>query len=240
MALCCPSKSTCSVYAQQSLSRREHKDLWGVRTGVGQIDGYRDRIGWCHAGSRLSPGDPYGPQVGWVSCRGATARRGKTYANQRKSWSAAPRGQIAVSANKVVVIDSWLRKQGIYVHESDPVLEVATICELAVADTVERSRVSTRPRPTASPQRPVTISKQQAKRCHSDHRGRQMVRRAAPRGDAYSGSSPIGSHATLYALLPRGLQGFASGPEGAVPGDPRGDLIGQHTTIGNVGPSRVP
>jgi hypothetical protein len=30
-----------------------------------------------------------------------------------------------------------LRKQGIYVHESDPVLEVAAICELAVADTVK-------------------------------------------------------------------------------------------------------
>jgi hypothetical protein len=29
-----------------------------------------------------------------------------------------------------------LRKQGIYVHESDPVLEVAAICEVAVADTV--------------------------------------------------------------------------------------------------------
>jgi len=30
-----------------------------------------------------------------------------------------------------------LRKQGIYIHESDPVLEVAAICELAVADTVK-------------------------------------------------------------------------------------------------------
>lgn len=30
-----------------------------------------------------------------------------------------------------------LRKQGIYVHENDPVLEVAAICELAVADTVK-------------------------------------------------------------------------------------------------------
>lgn len=30
-----------------------------------------------------------------------------------------------------------LRKQGIYVHESDPVLEVAAICQLAVADTVK-------------------------------------------------------------------------------------------------------
>ena len=29
-----------------------------------------------------------------------------------------------------------LRKQGIYVHESDPVLEIAAICETAVADTV--------------------------------------------------------------------------------------------------------
>ena len=29
-----------------------------------------------------------------------------------------------------------LRKQGIHVHESDPVLEIAAICELAVADTV--------------------------------------------------------------------------------------------------------
>lgn len=29
-----------------------------------------------------------------------------------------------------------LRKQGIYVHESDPVLEIAAICEIAVADTV--------------------------------------------------------------------------------------------------------
>jgi hypothetical protein len=29
-----------------------------------------------------------------------------------------------------------LRKQGIYVHESDPVLEVAAICEVAVVDTV--------------------------------------------------------------------------------------------------------
>jgi hypothetical protein len=30
-----------------------------------------------------------------------------------------------------------LRKQGIYVHESDPVLELAAICEFAVADTVK-------------------------------------------------------------------------------------------------------
>jgi len=30
-----------------------------------------------------------------------------------------------------------LRKQGIHGHESDPVLEVAAICELAVADTVK-------------------------------------------------------------------------------------------------------
>ncbi|HEX5416703.1 MAG TPA: hypothetical protein VFZ25_13620 [Chloroflexota bacterium] len=30
-----------------------------------------------------------------------------------------------------------LRKQGIYVHESDPVLEIAVICQLAVADTVK-------------------------------------------------------------------------------------------------------
>jgi hypothetical protein len=30
-----------------------------------------------------------------------------------------------------------LRKQGIYVHESDPVLEIAAICEIAVADTVQ-------------------------------------------------------------------------------------------------------
>lgn len=30
-----------------------------------------------------------------------------------------------------------LRKQGIHVHESDPVLEVAAICELAMADTVK-------------------------------------------------------------------------------------------------------
>ena len=30
-----------------------------------------------------------------------------------------------------------LRKQGIHVHESDPVLEVAAICQLAVADTVK-------------------------------------------------------------------------------------------------------
>jgi len=30
-----------------------------------------------------------------------------------------------------------LRKQGIYVHESDPVLEIAAICQLAVADTVK-------------------------------------------------------------------------------------------------------
>ncbi|HUZ64833.1 MAG TPA: hypothetical protein VMU82_14105 [Acetobacteraceae bacterium] len=30
-----------------------------------------------------------------------------------------------------------LRKQGIVVHESDPVLEVATICELSLADTVK-------------------------------------------------------------------------------------------------------
>lgn len=30
-----------------------------------------------------------------------------------------------------------LRKQGVYVHESDPVLEVAVICQLAVADTVK-------------------------------------------------------------------------------------------------------
>ncbi len=30
-----------------------------------------------------------------------------------------------------------LRKQGIYVHESAPVLEVAAICQLAVADTVK-------------------------------------------------------------------------------------------------------
>jgi len=29
-----------------------------------------------------------------------------------------------------------LRKQGIYVHESDPVLELGAICQLAVADTV--------------------------------------------------------------------------------------------------------
>jgi hypothetical protein len=29
-----------------------------------------------------------------------------------------------------------LRKQGIYVHEGDPVLEVGAICQLAVADTV--------------------------------------------------------------------------------------------------------
>jgi CHASE3 domain sensor protein len=29
-----------------------------------------------------------------------------------------------------------LRKQGIYVHESDPVLEVAAICQIAVADAV--------------------------------------------------------------------------------------------------------
>jgi CHASE3 domain sensor protein len=30
-----------------------------------------------------------------------------------------------------------LRKQGIYVHEGDPVLEVGAICQLAVADTVK-------------------------------------------------------------------------------------------------------
>jgi CHASE3 domain sensor protein len=30
-----------------------------------------------------------------------------------------------------------LRKQAIYVHESDPVLEIGAICELAVADTVK-------------------------------------------------------------------------------------------------------
>lgn len=30
-----------------------------------------------------------------------------------------------------------LRKEGIYIHESDPVLEVAAICQLAVADTVK-------------------------------------------------------------------------------------------------------
>ena len=30
-----------------------------------------------------------------------------------------------------------LRKQGIFVHESDPVLEVAAICELAMADTLK-------------------------------------------------------------------------------------------------------
>ena len=30
-----------------------------------------------------------------------------------------------------------LRKQGIHVHESDPVLEVAAICQFAVADTVK-------------------------------------------------------------------------------------------------------
>lgn len=29
-----------------------------------------------------------------------------------------------------------LRKQGIYVHEDDPVLDVGAICQLAVADTV--------------------------------------------------------------------------------------------------------
>jgi hypothetical protein len=29
-----------------------------------------------------------------------------------------------------------LRKQGFYVHESDPVLEIAAICEIAVVDTV--------------------------------------------------------------------------------------------------------
>jgi len=29
-----------------------------------------------------------------------------------------------------------LRKQGIYVHESDPILEIGAICQLAVADTV--------------------------------------------------------------------------------------------------------
>jgi hypothetical protein len=29
-----------------------------------------------------------------------------------------------------------LRKQGIYVNESDPILEIAVICEIAVADTV--------------------------------------------------------------------------------------------------------
>lgn len=30
-----------------------------------------------------------------------------------------------------------LRKQGIFVHESDPVLDVAVICELAMADTLK-------------------------------------------------------------------------------------------------------
>jgi CHASE3 domain sensor protein len=30
-----------------------------------------------------------------------------------------------------------LRKQGIYVHESDPVLEVAAICDAAMADTLK-------------------------------------------------------------------------------------------------------
>ena len=30
-----------------------------------------------------------------------------------------------------------LRKQGIFVHESDPVLDVAAICELAMADTLK-------------------------------------------------------------------------------------------------------
>ena len=30
-----------------------------------------------------------------------------------------------------------LRKQGIYVHESDPVLEMAAICQIAVADAVK-------------------------------------------------------------------------------------------------------
>jgi len=29
-----------------------------------------------------------------------------------------------------------LRKQGIYVHEGDPILEIGAICQLAVADTV--------------------------------------------------------------------------------------------------------
>lgn len=37
-----------------------------------------------------------------------------------------------------------LRKQGIHVHQSDPVLDVAAICELAVADTVKAiERVNT-------------------------------------------------------------------------------------------------
>jgi hypothetical protein len=30
-----------------------------------------------------------------------------------------------------------LRKQGIFLHESDPVLDIAAICELAVADTLK-------------------------------------------------------------------------------------------------------
>lgn len=35
------------------------------------------------------------------------------------------------------VLREALRKQGIFVHESDPVLEVAAICELAMADTLK-------------------------------------------------------------------------------------------------------
>ena len=35
-----------------------------------------------------------------------------------------------------------LRKQGIYVHEGDPVLEIGAICQLAVADIAEAIRAS--------------------------------------------------------------------------------------------------
>lgn len=58
-----------------------------------------------------------------------------------------------------------LRKQGIYVHEGDPVLEVAVICQLAVADTVkaiEGLNKATADRITAASGQHIEAAKQSA------------------------------------------------------------------------------
>ncbi len=58
-----------------------------------------------------------------------------------------------------------LRKQGIYVHESDPVLEVAAICQLAVADTmkaIEGLNKAAADRITASSGQHIEAAKQSA------------------------------------------------------------------------------
>ena len=76
-----------------------------------------------------------------------------------------------------------LRKQGIYVHESDPILEIGAICELAVADTVkaiEGLNKAAADRISAASSQHIEAARQSAAALITE--AGTMVGRTAPRG----------------------------------------------------------